>query len=89
MQLFPCPFCGPRVESEFFYMGDAHNLRPEGHTAVGAETWSAYLYSKNNPKGATDEIWTHLACGELFRMERDTVDHRTFQSETVLLEDCE
>ncbi|RUX65781.1 sarcosine oxidase subunit delta, partial [Mesorhizobium sp. M7A.F.Ca.US.014.04.1.1] len=27
MQLFPCPFCGPRDETEFYYGGDAGNAR--------------------------------------------------------------
>ena len=30
---------------------------------------------RDNPKGATREIWVHLTCGEFFVMERDTVSH--------------
>lgn len=74
MQLFPCPFCGLRSENEFHYGGDFGNLRPEGPDVSDA-AWSSYLYARNNPKGAADEIWVHLTCGELFRMQRDTLNH--------------
>lgn len=74
MQLFPCPFCGPRDEKEFHYGGEAGNLMPEGPD-VTAEQWADYLHMRANPKGATKEIWVHMTCGEFFAMERDTVTH--------------
>lgn len=74
MQLFPCPFCGPRDEAEFHYGGEAGNLRPDGKDIPQAQ-WAAYLHMRDNPKGATREIWVHLTCGEFFMMSRDTVDH--------------
>lgn len=74
MQLFPCPFCGLRSENEFHFGGDFGNQRPEGQAVTAAE-WSSYLHLRNNPKGGADEVWIHLTCGELFRMERDTVTH--------------
>lgn len=75
MQLFPCPFCGLRDETEFHYGGEAGNLRPDGRD-VPAERWASYLHMRDNPKGATREIWMHLPCGEFFAMERDTVTHK-------------
>lgn len=75
MQLFPCPFCGLRSESEFHFAGDAGNARPAGFHDVPADLWASYLYVRNNPKGAASEVWMHTTCGELFRMERDTVTH--------------
>ncbi|RWF83911.1 sarcosine oxidase subunit delta, partial [Mesorhizobium sp.] len=45
MQLFPCPFCGPREESEFHYGGEAGNLRPDGGD-VTAERWAGYLHMR-------------------------------------------
>jgi heterotetrameric sarcosine oxidase delta subunit len=36
-----------------------------------------------NPKGATREIWVHMACGEFFAMERDTVSHRVSGSTSL------
>lgn len=74
MQLFPCPFCGPRDETEFHFCGEAGNTRPDG-ADVSARDWACYLYMRANPKGATREIWVHLNCGEFFAMERNTVDH--------------
>lgn len=73
MQLFHCPFCGPRGESEFHYGGESGNLRPARD--AGGETWANYLYMRDNPKGRTREIWMHKTCGELFEMTRDTVTH--------------
>ena len=79
MQIFTCPFCGTRGEVEFHFGGDAGNHRPEGDDA-SAEAWSAYLYDRNNPKGAAREIWMHTTCGEVFVMERDTVTHAVARS---------
>lgn len=73
MQIFSCPFCGPRPETEFHFGGDVGNDRPEGFTAVPDQDWADYLHFRNNPKGPAHEVWMHLPCGELFRMTRDTV----------------
>ncbi len=83
MQLFPCPFCGPRAESEFHFAGDLGNARPDGGEAVSDTTWSAYLHRRRNPKGAAREVWMHLTCGEIFAMDRDTVTHRVNGSHTL------
>ncbi|MCZ8547778.1 sarcosine oxidase subunit delta [Mesorhizobium qingshengii] len=79
MQLFPCPFCGPRDETEFHYGGDAGNARPDG-TQVPIDRWANYLYLRTNPKGTTREIWVHMTCGEFFVMDRDTVTHKVLSS---------
>lgn len=75
MQIFSCPFCGPRDESEFHFAAEAGKHRPEPAGEVGSDAWAAYLYEKSNPKGAAREIWVHLTCGEFFLMERDTLTH--------------
>ncbi|MFN3545945.1 MAG: sarcosine oxidase subunit delta [Mesorhizobium sp.] len=75
MQLFPCPFCGPRDETEFQFATEAGKTRPEPAGEVSAERWASYLYLKDNPKGATREVRLHSTCGEFFVMERDTVTH--------------
>jgi sarcosine oxidase subunit delta len=74
MQLFTCPFCGRRDETEFHYSGEAGNDRPDGLEITAAQ-WAEYLYMRANPKGPAREIWVHTACGEFFVMERDTVSH--------------
>lgn len=73
MQIFSCPFCGPRPEYEFHFGGDLGNHRPEGGPDVPAQVWAEYLHFRNNPRGMTQEIWVHLTCGELFAMRRDTL----------------
>jgi sarcosine oxidase subunit delta len=75
MQLFSCPFCGPRDETEFLFAAEAGKIRPEPAPEISAEDWSSYLHSVGNPRGATREIWVHQTCGEYFVMDRDTVSH--------------
>jgi sarcosine oxidase subunit delta len=84
MQTFPCPFCGPKPETEFHYAGDLGNLRPEGFMDVSDQTWSDYLFAKHNRKGESAEIWKHLTCMEVFTMTRDTVNHRVLSSQALL-----
>jgi sarcosine oxidase subunit delta len=74
MQLFPCPFCGPRPDTEFHYGGDAGRRRP-GREASDAE-WAHYLYFRANARGAARELWLHAAgCGRWIEIERDTETH--------------
>ncbi len=75
MQLFSCPFCGERDETEFQFAGEAGKIRPEPAPEISDEDWSRYLHRNENPRGATSEIWVHQTCGEYFVMERDTVSH--------------
>ena len=86
MQIFTCPFCGPRPETEFHFAGDLGNLRPEGFTDVTAETWTDYLFSHKNRKGEAKEIWKHLTCMEVFTMTRDTVSHKVASFTALLSE---
>ena len=73
MQLFPCPFCGPRDEREFHFAGEAGKTRPDTTGAVSDAAWTAYLHDQRNDKGHVREIWMHLPCREIFVMERDSV----------------
>ena len=83
MQLFSCPFCGPRDETEFHFGGEAGKVRPEPAPDIEPDRWSTYLYTNVNPKGPTREIWVHLACNEFFLMERDTVTHEVAGSHAL------
>ncbi len=83
MQLFQCPFCGPRAETEFTFGAEAGKVRPEPAADVSDERWAAYLHANTNPKGWTREIWLHQTCGEFFAMERDTVTHAVVRSEAL------
>ena len=83
MQIFTCPFCGDRDETEFFFAGEAGHERPEPAGKVSEEEWAKYLYLHENPKGQSREIWIHLPCNEAFIMERDTVTHEVIASQPL------
>ena len=80
--LFPCPFCGPRDETEFTYVGEP-KARPEPADDVSDQAWAAYLYVNANPKGSAREIWLHLTCMEMFVMTRDTATNAVIASESL------
>ena len=73
MQIFPCPFCGPRDEREFHFAGEAGKTRPDTTMPVSNADWAAYLYAQRNQKGAVREVWMHLPCAEMFVLERDSL----------------
>ena len=73
MQLFNCPFCGPREETEFHFAAEAGKARPEPAEEVSDADWADYLYLNDAPRGAAREVWVHATCGEFFVMTRDTV----------------
>ncbi len=79
--LFPCPFCGPRDETEFHYVGEP-KPRPEPAGTVGEADWADYLYVNANPRGPAREIWLHLACMDMFVMTRDTATNAVLGAET-------
>ena len=83
MQLFPCPFCGTRDETEFRYLGEADTPRPTGGAAAAIGDWTRYLYFQRNLKGRVAEMWSHSPCGETFRMERDNVTHVVYASASL------
>lgn len=82
MQLFPCPFCGNRAETEFTYCAEPRE-RPEPAGEVSDARWAGYLFENRNPKGATREIWLHQTCGEFFALDRDTVTHAVTASHSL------
>lgn len=83
MQLFPCPFCGKRDETEFHFVTETGKPRPEPAGEVSDQEWAHYLYFNQAPKGAAAEIWVHLTCGEYFILYRDTVTREAGHSETL------
>ncbi|MER6537349.1 sarcosine oxidase subunit delta family protein [Streptomyces sp900105755] len=73
MLLIPCPWCGPRDETEFHYGGQAHVPYPENPAALTDEEWARYLFFRDNPKGPFAERWSHAAgCRRWFNAVRDT-----------------
>lgn len=76
MHLIPCPWCGPREETEFACGGEAHIARPAEPEATSDAEWADYLYMRTNPKGWHRERWVHrYGCRRWFNLLRDTVSH--------------
>ena len=74
MLLIPCPWCGPREETEFTCGGEAHIARPRQPSALSDDQWANYLFMRQNPKGVHHERWRHtLGCGRWFNVARHTV----------------
>jgi sarcosine oxidase, subunit delta len=72
-----CPWCGPRVETEYHYGGQAHVPYPEDPTALSDEEWAQNLFFRDNPKGPFAERWSHsVGCRRWFNVIRDT---RTYE----------
>jgi sarcosine oxidase, subunit delta len=71
----PCPYCGTRDEPEFVFGGPAHVTRPDFQ--VNDETWTTYLFTRENRAGIQCERWQHLyGCGRWFNIVRDTLTHQ-------------
>ncbi len=75
MLLIPCPWCGPRNETEFRPGGEAGVRRPAPAEASDVQ-WADYLFMRDNPRGLVRERWFHACgCRRWFNIERDTVTH--------------
>jgi heterotetrameric sarcosine oxidase delta subunit len=71
--LIPCPWCGPRNETEFHYGGEAGVAYPADPAALTDSEWGRYLFVRANPKGVWSERWQHAAgCRRWFSVRRDT-----------------
>lgn len=74
MLLIPCPYCGPRDETEFHYGGAAHVSYPADPAACSDAEWGRFLFVRANPKGPFAERWAHTAgCRRWFNVVRDTL----------------
>ena len=83
MQIFTCPFCGPREETEFHFAAEAGKHRPEPAEETSDTDWADYLYMNDAPRGRSSEVWVHMTCGEFFLMTRDTVSRDVLDSTTL------
>ena len=71
MILLPCPWCGPRVATEFAHVGEV-SVRPDPGSATPAQ-WRGYLYLRANPCGWVTETWYHrMGCRRFITVERHT-----------------
>ncbi|SNS70151.1 sarcosine oxidase subunit alpha/sarcosine oxidase subunit delta [Asanoa hainanensis] len=72
----PCPWCGPRDETEFRYGGQAHVAYPDDPATLSDAEWAEYLFMHDNPKGWFAERWFHTAgCRRWFDVVRHTVTY--------------
>jgi sarcosine oxidase subunit delta len=77
VHLIPCPWCGPREESEFAYGDEAHIVRPLDPDGLSDDAWADYVFMRTNPKGPHRERWVHIhGCRRWFNVVRDTLSHR-------------
>ena len=76
MLKIPCPFCGPRNETEFAHGGPLKARRPADASEVDDGAWVEYLTVPSNPLGPVRERWWHVrGCGLWFTLARDTRSH--------------
>jgi heterotetrameric sarcosine oxidase delta subunit len=81
MLLIPCPWCGPRAQTEFSYGGDATARRPADPDEVSREAWLDHVFLRDNPRGPHLEWWQHSAgCRRWLRVHRDTLTHEVLGS---------
>jgi len=77
MFVIPCPWCGPRDQSEFSYGGEAHISRPTDSSDLSDAEWADYVFLRSNPKGVFAERWVHTAgCRQWFNLIRNTASDR-------------
>ena len=69
-----CPHCGEREHTEFTYGEDANRSLPD--TDASLETWSKYVYQRENVAGEHMEYWHHaLGCRTWLKVQRSTLTH--------------
>lgn len=80
MLLIPCPYCGPREETEFRYGGEGVPIPREADD----RTWARFLYYRNAPAGSFTERWVHTqGCRRWFYVVRDTLTHEISATSTL------
>ena len=79
----PCPYCGPRDETEFHYGAEAHIDYPDT-TTINDSDWAKFVFFRANPKGWLAERWVHSAgCRRWFSVWRNTITHEFGPSYTI------
>ena len=74
----PCPYCGSRDASEFFYSGDAALTRPAPESA---DAMFDYVYLRDNPVGVHREYWYHAAgCHAWLKVTRNVSTHEVIDA---------
>jgi sarcosine oxidase subunit delta len=72
----PCPYCGPRGNEEFAYLGDAAVRRPDPDAPDAGQAFHDYVYLRDNPSGEHRELWYHAGgCRKWLVLTRNTRTH--------------
>ena len=72
-----CPYCGPRENGEFSYLGDAKPQRPA--LAAGEEAMFDYVFLRDNVAGEMQELWYHGGgCRAWLKVDAQHADARDF-----------
>lgn len=78
--MIPCPICGPRDIREFTYKGHETYLHRPADTEW-SEDWNDYLHNRENPAGATKDLWYHGdGCTAWLLVERNTITHEVLSA---------
>jgi len=84
MLLIPCPWCGPRAETEFSCAGEART-RVAGGEDLDAAAWADRLHGRDNLRGEAAELWWHVhGCQQWLLVRRDTLTHTVHSAVPVL-----
>jgi heterotetrameric sarcosine oxidase delta subunit len=76
MLLIPCPWCGPREETEFAAGGEANRVRPRDPFSFDEGAWADFLFMRQNIRGDQNERWFHeFGCRRWLVIQRDTITH--------------
>ena len=72
----PCPYCGPRGNDEFTYLGDASVRRPDPAAPGADRAFYEYVYLRDNTSGQHQELWYHgSGCHAWLVVTRNTRTH--------------
>ena len=81
MQLFDCPWCGPRAHIEFTYLRDSESVAAGTMATPSDERRDLErIYLRRNHLGTHTEIWQHsFGCRGCLRITRNNLTHEVDQ----------
>jgi methylglutamate dehydrogenase subunit B len=73
-----CPHCGPRSGVEFAFERPVEAIVP---LEASTEEAMARLYTRENPRGLSWELWRHAhGCRAWIKLRRDTATHEVLEA---------
>jgi len=78
MILINCPYCGSRSGVEFTFERSVESIVP---LEVSTQEAMARLYTRENPRGPSWELWRHAyGCRMWVKLRRDTATHEVLEA---------